>query len=82
MGLCTVKSIYLPTYLPTHPPHPYHFCKIWNSDQLPEQVYQPSGTQDECSTLLDNYSHVMIEIHHGGTLFLIIDEAILLNMGP
>ena len=53
----------------------YHFRKIWNSDQ-------PLGTQDDCATVLDNYSQVMIEIHHGGKLFLIIDEAILLNMGP
>ena len=60
----------------------YHFRKIWNGDQLPEQVYQPPGTQDDCTTVLDNYSQVMIEIHHGGKLFLIIDEAILLNMGP
>ena len=60
----------------------YHFLKIWNSDQLPEQVYQPLGTQDDCGTVLDNYSQVMIEIHHGGKLFLIIDEALLLGMGP
>ena len=60
----------------------YHFLKIWNSDQLPEQVYQPLGTQDDCTTVLDNYSQVMIKIHHGGKLFLIIDEALLLGMGP
>ena len=60
----------------------YHFRKIWNSDQLPEQVYQPLGTQDDCATVLDNYSQVMIEIHHSSTLFLIIDEALLLGMGP
>ena len=39
---------------------------MWNSDQLPEQVYQPHGTQDDCVTVHDNYSQVMIEIHHGG----------------
>ena len=33
----------------------YHFRRIWNSDQLPEQVYQPLGTQDDCATVLDNY---------------------------
>ena len=60
----------------------YHFRKIWNSDQLREQVYQPMGTQDDCATVLDNYPQVMIEIHHGGKLFLIIDEALLLGMGP
>ena len=60
----------------------YHFRKIWNSDQLPEQVYQPLVTQDDCATVLDNYSQVMIEIHHGGKLFLIINEALLLGMGP
>ena len=60
----------------------YNFLKIWNSDQLPEQVYQPLGTQDDCATVLDNYPQVMIEIHHGGKLFLIIDEALLLGMGP
>ena len=60
----------------------YHFRKIWNSDQLPEQVYQPLGTQDDCATVLDNYSQVMIEIHHSSKLFLIIDEALLLGMGP
>ena len=60
----------------------YHFLKIWNSDQLPEQVYQPLGTQDDCGTVLDNYSQVMIEIHHGGKLFLIMHEALLLGMGP
>ena len=60
----------------------YHFRKIWNSDQLPEQVYQPLGTQDDCATVLDNYPQVMIEIHHGGKLILIIDEALLLGMGP
>ena len=60
----------------------YHFLKIWNSDQLPEQVYQPLGTQDDCATVLDNYPQVMIEIHHGGKLFLIMDEALLLGMGP
>ena len=60
----------------------YHFRKIWNSDQLPEQVYQPLGTQDDCATVLDNYPQVMIEIHHGGKLFLIMDAALLLGMGP
>ena len=60
----------------------YHFRKIWNSDQLPEQVYQPLGTQDDCATVLDNDPQVMIEIHHGGKLFLIIDEALLFGMGP
>ena len=60
----------------------YHFRKIRNSDQLPEQVYQPLGTQDDCATVLDNYPQVMIEIHHGGKLFLIIDETLLLGMGP
>ena len=55
----------------------YHFRKIWNSDQLPEQVYQ-----DDCATVLDNYSQVMIEIHHSSKLFLIIDEALLLGMVP
>ena len=59
----------------------YHFRKIWNSDQLPEQVYQPLGTQDDCATVLDNYSQVMI-VHHSSKLFLIIDEALLLGMGP
>ena len=59
----------------------YHFRKIWNSDQLPEQVYQPLGTQDDCATVLDNYPQVMIEIHHGGKFFLIINEALLLGMG-
>ena len=62
-------------------PISYHFRKIWNSDQLPEQVYQPLGTQDDCATVLDNYSQVMIEIHHGSKLFLIINEALLLGMG-
>ena len=60
----------------------YHFRKIWNSDQLPEQVYQPLGTQDDCATVLDNYSQVMIEIHHGGKLFVMMDEALLLSIGP
>ena len=60
----------------------YHFRKIWNSDQLPEQVYQPLGTQDDCATVLENYPQVMIEVHHGGKLFLITDEALLLGMGP
>ena len=60
----------------------YHFRKIWNSDQLPEQVYQPLGTQDDCATVLDNYPQVMIEIHHGGKPFMVIDEALLLGMGP
>ena len=60
----------------------YHFRKIWNSDQLPEQVYQPLGTQDDCATVLDNYSQVMIEIQHSSKLFLIIDEALLLGMVP
>ena len=55
---------------------------MWNSDQLPEQVYQPHGTQDDCVTVHDNYSQVMIEIHHGGKLFLTMDEALLLGMGP
>ena len=59
----------------------YHFRKIWNSDQLPEQVYQPLGTQDDCATVLDNYPQVMIEIHHGDKLFLIMDEALLLGKG-
>ena len=40
------------------------------------------GTQDDCATVLDNYPEVMIEIHHGSKLFLIIDEALLLGMGP
>ena len=60
----------------------YHFRKIWNSDQLSEQFYQPQGTQDDCATVLDNYPQVMIEIHHGGKLLLIIDEALRLGMGP
>ena len=59
----------------------YHFRKIWNSYQLPEQLYQPLGTQDDCATVLDNYSQVMI-VHHSSKLFLIIDEALLLGMGP
>ena len=49
---------------------------------MPEQVYQPLGTQDDCITVLDNYPQVMIEIHHGGKLFLIMDEALLLGMSP
>ena len=60
----------------------YHIRKIWNSYQLPEQVYQPLGTQDDCATVLDNYSQVMIEIHHGGKLFVMMDEALLLSIGP
>ena len=60
----------------------YHFRKIWKSDQLPEQFYQPLSTQDDCATVLDNYPQVMIEIHHGGKLFLIINEALLLGIGP
>ena len=60
----------------------YHFRKIWNSDQLPEQVYKPLGTQDDCAAVLDNYSQVMIEIHHSSKLFFIIDEALLLGIGP
>ena len=60
----------------------YHFRKIRNSDQLSEQFYQPQGTQDDCATVLDNYPQVMIEIHHGGKLFLIMDEALLLGKGP
>ena len=60
----------------------YHFRKIWNSDQLSEQVYQPLGTQDDCAAVLDNYPQVMIEIHHGCKLFLFINEALLLGMGP
>ena len=60
----------------------YHFRKIWNSDQLPEQVYQPLGTQGDCATVLDNYPQVMIKIHHGGKLFIVTDEALLLGMGP
>ena len=59
----------------------YHFRKIWNSDQLSEQFYQPQGTQDDCATVLDNYPQVMIEIHHGDKLFLIMDEALLLGKG-
>ena len=59
----------------------YHFRKIWNSYQLPEQLYQPLGTQDDCATVLDNYPQVMIEIHHGGKFFLVINEALLLGMG-
>ena len=39
-------------------------------------------TQDDCATVLDNYPQVMIEIHHSSKLFLIIDEALLLGMGP
>ena len=60
----------------------YHFRKIWNSDQLSKQFYQPQGTQDDCATVLDNYPQVMIEIDHGGKLFLIMDEALLLGKGP
>ena len=60
----------------------YHFRKIWNSDQLLEQVYQPLGTQDDCATVLDNYPQAMIEINHVGELFLIIYETLLLGMGP
>ena len=32
--------------------------------------------------MLNNYPQVVIEIHHGGKLHLIIDEALLLGMGP
>ena len=39
-------------------------------------------TQDDWATVLDNYPQVMIEIHHGDKLILIIDEALLLGMGP
>ena len=60
----------------------YHFRKIWNGDQLSEQFYQPQGTQDDCATVLDNYPQVMIEIHHGGKPFMVIDEALLLGMVP
>ena len=60
----------------------YHFRNIWNSDQLLEEVYQPLGTQDDGATVLDNYPQVMIEIHNSSKLFHIIDEALLLGMGP
>ena len=59
----------------------YHFIKMWNSDQLPEQVNQPFGTQNDCATVLDNYPHVMIKIHHGGKLFLVINKALILSVG-
>ena len=32
--------------------------------------------------VLDNYPQVMIEIHHGGKPFMVIDEALLLGMVP
>ena len=59
----------------------YHFIKMWNSDELPEQVYQPLGTQNDSAAMLDNYPHVMIKIHHGGELFLVINKAPILGIG-
>ena len=59
----------------------YHFIKMWNSDELPEQIYQPLGTQNDCATVLDNYPHVMIKIHHGGELFLVINKALIFGIG-
>ena len=59
----------------------YHFIKMWNSDELPEHVYEPLGTQDDCATVLDNYPHVMIKIHHGGELFLVINKALIFGIG-
>jgi len=59
----------------------YHFIKMWNSDQLPEQVYQPLGTQNDCATVLDNYPKVMVEIHHGGELLLVINKALVFGIG-
>ena len=34
---------------------PYRVSKVWNGDQLPQQVYQPLGTQNDCAGVLDNY---------------------------
>ena len=59
----------------------YHFIKMWNSDQLPEQVYHPLGTQNDCATVLDNYPHVMIKIHHGDELFVVINKALIFGIG-
>ena len=54
---------------------------MWNGDQLPEQVYQPLGLQNDCAAVLDNYPKVMIEIHHGGKLFLINYKAHIFGIG-
>ena len=40
----------------------YRFVKMWNGDQLPEQVYQPLGLQNDCAVVLNNHPQVMIEI--------------------
>ena len=58
----------------------YHFIKIWNSDKLPEQIYQPLRTQNDCAVVLDDNAQVMIEIYHGGKLFLVINKALLFGI--
>ena len=60
---------------------PYRVSKVWNGDQLPKQVYQPLGTQNDCARVFDNYPQVMIEVHHGGKLFLVINKALILSVG-
>ena len=48
----------------------------WNGNQLPEQINQPLGVQDDCVLVLHNYSQVVVKIHHDIELVGISYEAL------
>lgn len=57
---------------------PHRFFKWWNSDELPEEVDKPLSIENDCPTVFDNHSQVMIELQHGVKLILVFYEAYFL----
>ena len=55
----------------------YRFFIVWNCDKLPEEIDQPLSIENDCLTVLDNYSQVVIELHHGVKLFVVFYKALV-----
>lgn len=55
----------------------YRFFIVWNCDNLPEEIDQPLSIENDCLTVLDNYSQVVIELHHGVKLFVVFYKALV-----
>lgn len=51
---------------------------MWNCDEVLVEVDQPLNIQNDCCTVLNNYSQVMIELHHGVKLSVVFYKALIL----
>ena len=58
--------------------HSHRFFKLWNCDELPEEVDKPLSLENDYPAVFDNHSHVMIELQHGVKLFFVFYEAYFL----